>query len=240
MTATVRRCPSCREPLHGPFCSECGAAASPAASADKRVPLPYVIGGAAVLLLGLLLLIRTSSDTAAPVVSTTPPAAVSAAPPVAGAAGLESGTPGTPPDLSAMTPVEQFDRLFDRVMRASEGGDTANVVAFAPMALAAYGMLASPDADARFHAGLIRIATGDLAGAKLLADSITAERPAHLFGIVLKGRIAEKGLDGASLTTAHRDFLAAYPAEMAAQRPEYPGHQTILDRFLQDARGAKP
>ena len=88
--------------------------------------------------------------------------------------------------------------------------------------------------------GAPSFATGDLAGAKLLADSITAERPAHLFGIVLKGRIAEKGLDGASLTTAHRDFLAAYPAEMAAQRPEYPGHQTILDRFLQDARGAKP
>jgi hypothetical protein len=235
MTVTVRRCPSCAATLHGPFCSECGAAVNPAAPADKRVPLPYVIGGAAVLLLGVLFMVRSRNDASTPA---TLPAPAAAAPQVSGTTGLEPGPSGTPPDLSAMTPVERFDRLFDRVMRASEGGDTATLVSFAPMALAAFGMLASPDADARFHAGLIRIASGDLAGAKSLADSIAAEQPAHLFGILLKGRIAEQALDAVSLKAAYRDFLVAYPAEMAAQRPEYPGHQAILDRFLKAARDA--
>ncbi len=134
-----------------------------------------------------------------------------------------------------MTPVEQFDRLFDRVMRASEGGDAATVTTFAPMALAAFGMLGSPDVDARFHAGLIRLASGDVAGARALADSIATERPAHLFGSLLKGKIAEQSQDQDSLNAAHREFLAAYPAETAAERPEYPGHQAMIDRFLKDA-----
>jgi hypothetical protein len=134
-----------------------------------------------------------------------------------------------------MPPRERFDRLFDRVMRASESGDTATVTQFAPMALAAFGMLDTVDADARFHAGLIQIAAGDLPGAMEKARAISDAQPQHLFGILLKGRIAEVTQDQAALAAAHRAFRDAYKAEAAAQRPEYPGHQVIIDRFLADA-----
>ncbi len=186
---------------------------------------PYVV--VAVLLVALVGTITvTSRRGAAPAVA---PAAAGVPLDLGGATGADAV------DLSAMTPVERFDRLFDRVMRASEGGDAATVTTFGPMALAAFESLGVPDADARFHAGLIRMATGDLAGAKVLAASISAEQPRHLFGILLKGRIAEQEGDRATLEAARRAFVAAYPAESAAQRPEYPGHQVIIDRFLAEA-----
>lgn len=134
-----------------------------------------------------------------------------------------------------MTPRERFDRLFDRVMRASEGGDAATVTQFAPMAIAAFGLLDAPDADARFHAGLIHLAAGDAPSAMAMATAIAAQQPRHLFGILLKGRIAEVTQDRDALAAAHRAFREAYAAEAAAQRPEYPGHQAIIDRFLADA-----
>ena len=134
-----------------------------------------------------------------------------------------------------MTPVEQFDRLFDRVMRASEGGDAASVATFAPMAMAAFASLPAPDIDARFHAGLIQLSSGDVTGATAHAAAIAKEQPAHLFGILLRGRIAARAQDAAGVAAARAAFLAAYPAEIAAQRPEYPGHQAMIDRFLKDA-----
>ena len=134
-----------------------------------------------------------------------------------------------------MTPRERFDRLFDRVMRASEGGDAATVSTFAPMALAAYDSLPSPDVDARFHAALVQIAVGDHAAADVLAGDIAAEQPTHLFAILIRGSVAERSQNQAALREAHQAFLAAHPGEMAAQRPEYTGHQAIIDRFLADA-----
>ena len=50
----------------------------------------------------------------------------------------EGGAPGALPDLASMTPREQFDRLYNRVMQASEQGDTATANRFSPMALQAY------------------------------------------------------------------------------------------------------
>ena len=153
-----------------------------------------------------------------------------------GPAGLEAAPAGTPPDLSTMTPRERFDRLYDRVMRASETGDTTTVGTFSPMALAAYGMLESVDADARFHAGLLRLATGDAAGATAVADTIEAQQPRHLFGILIRGSVARQTNNQGALKVAEREFLAAYPAEIVAARPEYAGHQTLLDRFLKEAK----
>ena len=141
---------------------------------------------------------------------------------MAGATGLAAQPAGLPPNPSPMTPVEQFDQLFDRVMRANESGDSATVATFAPMAVAAFAALPAPDIDARFHAGLILLASGDVAGATAHAGAIAKAQPAHLFGHVLKGKIAEQRQDGPALAAAHRDFLAAFPAENAAQRLDTP------------------
>jgi hypothetical protein len=225
------QCASCGAVLHGRFCSDCGLETGRPRSAAV-VPWTYVVaGGPVVLLAALLFQSGGPIGSAAQPVASAVPAAARARP---GTATFVSSPEGTQPDLSTMTPPERFERLFDRVMRASEGGDAATVTAFSPMALAAYGMLDSPDIDARFHAGLIRLATGDLAGASALADSIAAEQPAHLFGSLLKARVAELDNDPAALGAAQQAFESAYAAETMAQRPEYDGHKAILDRFFQE------
>jgi len=62
-------------------------------------------------------------------------------------------------DLTQMSPKEQADRLFDRVMRESEAGQADSVKMFAPMAVQAHEMLGSAiDADGRLHLGLIHLA----------------------------------------------------------------------------------
>ncbi len=238
MTTPRRHCVACGAVLHGRFCAECGAAvgAVPVAPAAPRGnPWPYLL--VAVMLLGLVVTIvmtRNRGGAGGPAAAT--PSGAQA--PVAGATGLAAQPAAASTDLSTMTPVEQFDQLFDRVMRASETGDTATVATFAPRALAAFTALPAPDIDARFHAGLIQLASGDVTAAAAQATAIGKAQPAHLFGLLLKGKIAERSQDAAGLAAARRDFLAAFPAENAAQRPEYPGHQAMIDRFLSDATAA--
>ncbi len=228
MSQTNRYCPSCGTALQGRFCSGCGAAADGLATrgpgASQRGLIPYLLGGGLVIaLLGAIFWNQKGVGD-------------SAGQPLPGNGAAAISAPGTPPDLSAMTPRERFDRLYDRIMRASEAGDTTTVRTFSPMATAAYGMLDQVDTDARFHAGLLQIATGNGAGAAALADTIEAQQPGHLFGIMLRGAVAAQRNDQAALGVARRTFLAAYPTEMAAGRPEYAGHQTLIDRFLKEAK----
>jgi hypothetical protein len=139
-----------------------------------------------------------------------------------------------------MSPRERFDRLYNRIMTASEGGDTATVAQFMPMALSAYTMLDSVDADARYHASMLRLHTGDVDGAGALADTILAKDPGHLFGFVIRGTVARWGRNEAALDAAHKEFLAGYDREIARGRGEYRDHQIILDRFRAEARGEPP
>jgi hypothetical protein len=144
-----------------------------------------------------------------------------------------------PPDLSTMTPRERFDRLYNRVMRAAESGDTATVARFSPMAMLAYGQLDSVDADARYHAAVLQLhVRADTAAALRLADSILAIQPHHLFGYLIRGTAARLAGDQRLLAHAYADFLAAWDAETRANRPEYRDHQAMLDQF-RSAAGTK-
>src|SRR3989304_3700228 len=105
-------------------------------------------------------------------------------------AGMPGGTATT--DLSSMTPREQADRLFDRVMTASEGGNAGEVTFFGPMALQAYGMIGQLDADARFHVGLIEAALANDTGATAQADSLAKEFPRHLFVPLIRWEVANR------------------------------------------------
>jgi hypothetical protein len=161
------------------------------------------------------------------------------------AAGVESGadqeSSGAPPDITNLTPRERFDRLFNRIMREAEQGNTAAVERFAPMALSAYEMLDSADvnADARYHSALIRLHTGDIEGARALADTILKQQPGHLFGIVLRGTIARFKKDQKALDRSYTDFLAHYDPEIKAKRPEYAEHPRALEEFRKAARAAR-
>ncbi|HEU5217267.1 MAG TPA: hypothetical protein VFU23_01310 [Gemmatimonadales bacterium] len=164
--------------------------------------------------------------------------------PLAGAtsaAAAPAPTEGTPPDLSTMTPRDRFDRLYNRVMRAAEQTDTATVARFSPMAFAAYEQLDSVDADARYHAAVLRLhVQGDTAAALRLADSIQMATPHHLFAFLIRGTAGRLTGNQRLVVLANTDFLAAWDAEMKAARPEYRDHQTMLDQYREMAGRAKP
>ena len=141
-------------------------------------------------------------------------------------------------DLSTMTPREQADRLFDRVMRASEGGDSGEVTFFGPMAIQAYGMIGKLDADARFHVGLIEAALANEAGATAQADTLEKQTPRHLFVSLIRWEVANRRGDSAALRRVYRQFLDNYDAEMASGKSEYEMHRIRLQAFRDEARGA--
>ena len=159
--------------------------------------------------------------------------------PTLAAASAEAPAAGTPPDISNMSPRERFDRLYERSMRASESGDTVTVARFAPMALLAYQQLDSVDADARYHAALLRLHTGDIPGAAALGDSILALTPGHLFGYVVAATVGRWRHDEPATKAAYAAFLSHYDAEMKADRPEYTAHKMIMDDMHQRALAAR-
>jgi hypothetical protein len=168
----------------------------------------------------------------------------SAAPPVApdmANTGAVSASPGQQgglgpaPDISRMTPREQFDRLFNRIMQAAEQGDSTQVERFTPMALGAYNQLDRIDTDARYHAAVLHLQMGDFPGALALADTISKDSPGHLFGYLIRGTAARYQHDTAAETRAERDFLSHYDAEMRASREEYLEHKPVLEDFKQEA-----
>ena len=148
------------------------------------------------------------------------------------------GVAGQPPDINAMSPQERFDRLWDRVIRAAEAGDTGTVARFSPMALAAYAQVPEVNTDLRFHAALIQLAIGAYSPALALADTILRESPGHLFGYILRGEAADRQNRLQELNRSYRDFLSHYDAELRAGRPEYDGHKPLLDSFRTRARAA--
>jgi hypothetical protein len=142
---------------------------------------------------------------------------------------------GRAPDISAMTPAERFDRLFNRIMQAAERGDSLEVRRFTPMALGAYQQLDNRDLDARYHAAVLHLGVGDFAPAYALADTILGESPHHLFGYLIRGTAAGFQGDAAARAQAERDFLTSYRSEMAANRVEYLEHKPVIDEFKAEA-----
>jgi hypothetical protein len=140
-----------------------------------------------------------------------------------------------PPDISSMSPRERFNRLYNRVMRAAQSGDEATVNRFTPMALMAYAQLDTVDADARYHAALLKVHTGDVDASRALADTILAQNPGHLFGYLIRGTVARFRKDDKQLTRAYAGFLKRYDQEIKLGRPEYSEHQTSLNDFRKAA-----
>jgi len=213
-----RFCSACGAQLAGNYCSACGAPVG-GAPARRRSRGPLLAAGGFLVLAALALVLTARREE-----SRGAPSAPDAQP-----AGSEAGSP---PDLSTMSPREQFDRLYNRVMRAAEQGDTATIIRFSPMAFSAYERLDSVDADARYHAAVLRLhVQGDTAAALRLADTILAEHPKHLFGFLIRATAGRLVGDERLARRATADFLAAWDAEVKAARPEYRDHQNMLDQF---------
>ncbi len=253
--APAGSCPACGAAAAGRFCSACGAslvprscahcgaelsprarfchrcgqpagaagAAGPAASSERTA---WLVAGSLCLLLVAVIVWRVVREQPAPSI---PQMANPGAEAGAGSAGGRPG--GVAPDISRMTPRERFDRLYNRIMQAASRGDSAEAIRFTPMALGAYTQLDTVDADARYHAGVLRLQTGDVAGARALADTILRRTPGHLLGYVLLGTAADRSGDTAAAARARRDFQQHYAAETTAARPEYRDHAAAIDEF---------
>ena len=210
------------------FCHRCGAASLAAAGTGGRERTAWIVAGFAVFVV-LGLIVWRAGGAFRPTV------------PEMGNAGNAGGA-GPPavatraPDISSMSPRERFDRLFDRIMRAGESGDSATVARFGPMALGAYSQLDQVDTDARFHAAMLRLTLADFPAAEALADTILAEAPGHLFGYLVRGEAAERQNRAFVLARSYRGFLTHYDAEMKRGRPEYAEHRPVLDDFRTRAR----
>lgn len=252
--STTTSCPVCGTPASGNFCIACGASLGPRACAHCRAELSpqarfcHRCGTAAASSatrgpstaserrawgIAAVLCVLLVGGIAYQVSSTTGPAT-----PDMANAGSALGTAGRAPDISAMSPRERFDRLFNRVMQAAGRGDSAEVLRFTPMALGAYQQLDAPDADARYHAAVLHLQVGEVSPARALADTILATTPRHLFGYLIRGEVAAMSGDSRLRARAARDFLAHYASELAAKRVEYSDHQPALDTFKKDAEQA--
>ena len=223
-----RQCPACGAPAPGRFCSQCGAAVGSPPARSVPSPIWWAAGGfvvvASIALVWTARRERASSPAQAAIVAPFP----------------GSGGEGAPPDLSTMAPRERFDRLYRRVMRAAESGDTATTARFAPMAILAYGQLDTVDADARYHVAVLQLhVRGDTAAALRLADTVLAANPRHLFGFLIRGTVARLAGDARLLDGAYDGFLAAWDAEIKAARPEYRDHRPMLDQFHAAALAAR-
>jgi hypothetical protein len=192
---------------------------------SSRDRLPWLIAGGALAGLLALLLVMLARDSKG----------VPAQPETVAAAAPEEA----PPDISNMSPRERFNRLYNRIMRAAQSGDEATVTRFTPMALMAYAQLDTLDADARYHAALLKVHTGQVDAARALADTILQQNPGHLFGYVVRGTVARFRKDEKGLNQAYADFLSHYPTEMKGSRPEYEEHQTSLNDFRRAALESK-
>jgi Double zinc ribbon len=230
---TERTCQGCGAPLsaRARFCHRCGRQAGQAGAAGgvpRSERSAWIFAGTMCVLLVGAIAYKVVSEQPAPRIPAmaNPGAAAAATPPEAA---------GPAPDISRMTPRERFDRLYNRIMQAASDGDTAEVMQFTPMALGAYAQLDSFDTDARYHAAVLQLQAGDAAGAAALADTILAEAPGHLFGYVVRGGAAQLRNDSATLARARRDFLARFPAERAAGRPEYAEHAPVIEDFNREA-----
>lgn len=208
------RCASCgTEASPGArFCPQCGSSLTGAARATGIVP--WIAVGAVGVILAVIgaFMILDRQESVAPATTSTPSTA--------------SGTTN-----SALTPVEVAEQLFNRVMAASERGDTEESQRFAPVALEAYGQLATLDNDAHYHVGLVHLTMGDTESAQAELDAIRGSVTNHLLGIMLEHAIAESKGDDDGVATAYARFVSAYNTQLLTDRDEYRGHRTGIDGF---------
>jgi hypothetical protein len=234
--ATGNFCQHCGGKLGGRFCNQCGAKAAPAATfcnqcgskIDGAGPgrrsaaaavvggqnLPWWIAGVTMFVLIVVLGVR--------MVQPGPPGA-----PVA--TGTAGGTlAGPAPDISGMTPRQQADALFNRVMGAAERGDSTEARAFLPMAIAAHDRARPLDHDGLYHLAVLNETAGNLDAAVGTAEEILAAEPNHVLALGVAAQASIELGKAAEAEGYYRRLLEAYPQEQQRPLPEYEGHVTSM------------
>jgi len=134
-----------------------------------------------------------------------------------------------PPDLSKMSPREAADRLFNRVMAASERGDVNEARRFAPMTIQAYELIDNINLDGLFHLGLMNLVMKDKKDVMSFAQRIKDEVPNHLLALFLEYKVAEMAQDANKKSKIGKIFLKSYPKEIKIDREEYVAHRISIE-----------
>lgn len=138
-------------------------------------------------------------------------------------------------DLTTMTPREAADRLWDRIQRAVEAGDTQEVISFLPMAIGAYEVAKPLDQDGKYHLSTLMMQALDNEGALEVAEAGLAENPDHLMNLAAAADAALALGDSASARTFYQRMMDAWDGEIAANRPEYLAHTNLQPILRQKA-----
>jgi tetratricopeptide (TPR) repeat protein len=137
--------------------------------------------------------------------------------------------------LDAVDPRAVADDLFNRVVDAAAVGDTAELWAFLPLAVTAYGEAGPLDADGLFHlTTLLRIGgrgEESLAGARAILDA----DPDHLLGLGAAAEAAKLAGRPDEAATYYRRILEVYEVQIERPLDEYLGHASFITRVKADA-----
>jgi len=256
-------CPSCAAQASGQFCASCGASLSGATCAGCRTsltpgarfchrcgtpagakvaepartsrdPLPWAV--ALIALCALVALVGGQRFAAARGAGLDAP---QNAIPQAGldfpAGGAQQGMRA--PDISAMSPQERANRLYDRIMALHEQGKTDSVQFIAlNMFIPQLRSMEPLDAHLRYDLGRVGEVAGTADVATAQADTILRGQPTHLLGLILASRAARMRGDETAAREFDRKALAAESVERAKQLGEYVAHDIDITSALTEAR----
>lgn len=214
--ATAKFCHRCGQPSDGTARVATSGGIDGANSASANQVLPWAVAGIA--LLCLLAFIVGQNLGRAPVT----PAVVATA-------------SGRAPDISQMSPIDRADRLFQRVMTYVAEGKSDSVAFFAPMAIQSQLALAPLDAHHRYDLGLLGMVSGDGAMARAQSDTILAENPDHLLGLILAMRSAGMAMDTAARGKHAQRLLEVVDRERARRLAEYVDHEPDITAAIREA-----
>jgi hypothetical protein len=208
------------------FCHRCGAKAgagtgAPPARGGTSNILPWSVAAFALIALVVLVAAQFAGN---------------GAPAEAAMAGAGPGAI----DIASMSPEEQANRLFNRVMQYSSDGKSDSAKFFAPMAISAMEALAPLTTHLRYDLGLVGLAAGDAELAAAQADTILKAEPTHLLGLILGSRAAEARGATAARKAFDTRLLAAEAKERVRGLPEYQDHDADIRVAIQAAQGRAP
>ena len=217
--ATAKFCHRCGQPTDGTARAATSGGTDGANGASTTQVLPWAVAGIA--LLCLLAFIVGQNLGRAPVAPVAPASVATA--------------PGRAPDISQMSPIDRADRLFQRVMTYVADGKSDSVAFFAPMAIQSQLALAPLDAHHRYDLGLLGMVSGDGAMARAQSDTILAESPDHLLGLILAMRSAGMAMDTAARGKHAQRLLEVVDRERARRLAEYVDHEPDITAAVREA-----